>query len=170
MTSDNSINDCPCQSGRTYAACCAPLHQGDAVADSAEALMRSRYSAFALGGLGDYLLATWHDSASEKAQLDTAMLSKREVDWHGLEILDSRQQGDKARVEFRAHFSAPAPAPAGQPAVRECLQERSRFIRESGRWFYLSGTLVPASASSTPSRNGPCSCGSGKKYKRCCAA
>ncbi|MGJ8514903.1 YchJ family protein [Carnimonas bestiolae] len=168
MTSHPNVGDCPCQSGRAYSECCEPLHRNDAVAESAEALMRSRYSAFALGGLGEYLLDTWHDSASEKAQLDAATLSRRDVDWHGLEILDSHQQGDKARVEFRAHFSTPGHA--HQPAERECLQERSRFIRESGRWFYLSGTIVPTSVAPAPSRNAPCPCGSGKKYKRCCAA
>src|SRR5688500_8059775 len=52
---------CPCQSGRAYAQCCAPLHRGEAIAETAEALMRSRYSAYVRGD-AEYLLATWHAS------------------------------------------------------------------------------------------------------------
>lgn len=153
---------CPCQSGQPYADCCAPLHQGRQQAPTAVALMRSRYSAFALGGLGQYLYDTWHDSAPEKAELTVDMLSTRDAEWHGLDVIKVREQGVKAQVEFCAWFGLPG------ESRRQSLHERSRFIKEHGRWFYVEGVILPTAATKTPARNAPCPCGSGKKYKRCC--
>lgn len=126
--------------------------------------MRSRYSAFALGGLGHYLLETWHPKAPDTAQLNAAELSVREVDWQSLEVLDDREKNDKAMVEFRASFRLPDP----NESLRT-LRERSRFIREQGRWYYTRGDIIDEmSVNKKPGRNEPCACGSGKKYKRCC--
>ncbi|WP_027348704.1 YchJ family protein [Halotalea alkalilenta] len=158
---------CPCGSGLVYDTCCRPLHQGEREAESAEALMRSRYAAFALGGLGDYLLATWHDDAPAKAGLDAAALSRRELDWRRLEVLAVDEQGARATVEFRATFSPPAPL--GAKAVEESLHERSRFVREEGRWRYLDGEIFDPARAVKQGRNAPCLCGSGRKYKHCCA-
>jgi len=105
---------CPCGSGLPYDGCCGPLHAG-APAPSPEALMRSRYSAFARG-LADYLLATWHPSTRpDTLELDDTV-------WRRLQIVDV--SGDV--VEFRASYRG------------GLLHERSRFVREGGRWFYLS--------------------------------
>jgi SEC-C motif-containing protein len=116
---------CPCGSSRDYEACCAPLHRGAAAAD-AGALMRSRYSAYALG-LADYVLATWHASA-RPAELDLAGGPK----WIGLEVLRHERTGeDSALVEFVARYKA------GGRAGR--MREASRFVREGGRWYYVDG-------------------------------
>ncbi|MGI5521223.1 YchJ family protein [Micromonospora sp. CA-259024] len=119
---------CPCGSGRAYADCCAPLHSGDAHAPTAEALMRSRFSAFALGD-ADYLLRSWHPSTRPpRLELDPGQR------WVRLEIVDTERGGllDTAgTVTFHAHHRD-----AGRPGT---LTEHSRFVREDGRWVYLDG-------------------------------
>jgi SEC-C motif-containing protein len=119
---------CPCGLGRPYAACCGPLHAG-AIAESAEALMRSRYSAYVLGDI-DYLLASWHaDTRPDRLDLGDVAATR----WLGLEVRRHAMTGaDSAIVEFVARYKS-----GGAPAVR--LHELSRFVREDGRWFYVDG-------------------------------
>ena len=126
----------PCPCGRTTAkgqpwlleACCGRYHAGQAAPD-AESLMRSRYSAFVRGDV-PYLLATWH-SSQRPAELKLEASGK----WLGLEIKQHRVTGaDTAEVEFVARFRV------GGKAVRQ--HERSRFVREDGRWFYLHGDAL----------------------------
>ncbi|WP_374509672.1 YchJ family protein [Niveibacterium sp.] len=119
--------DCPCGGGR-YAACCERWHAGEAAPD-AEALMRSRYSAFALG-LTDYLLATWHpDTRPATLDLDESPAPK----WIGLQVLAHQAEGDSAQVEFIARYKI------GGRAHR--LHENSRFLRRDGRWYYVDGII-----------------------------
>jgi len=144
---------CPCGSGLDYAGCCQPLHQGQPAA-SAEALMRSRYSAFALQ-LPDYLLASW-DSAARPAELTP----EPDTRWFRLEIHDAAEQGSDGQVHFTAYFRDGA----------EWLQlsERSRFRRGAdGFWRYVDGQADCRRW--TPGRNDACPCGSGRKFKKCCA-
>jgi SEC-C motif-containing protein len=123
----STTKSCPCDSGVAYDACCARWHAG-AAAPSAEALMRSRYSAFVLG-LADYLLATWHPATRPSSlALDPA------VKWLGLDVRASRTEGDRATVEFVARSKL------GGRATR--LHEISRFVRESGRWYYVDGDVA----------------------------
>jgi SEC-C motif-containing protein len=120
---------CPCQSGRRYAQCCAPLHRGDAIAASAEALMRSRYSAYVRADAA-YLLATWH-ARTRPETLDFADATGTR--WLGLAVKRHvPQDADHAVVEFVARYKV-----GGAAAVR--LHEVSRFVREGGRWYYLDG-------------------------------
>lgn len=120
---------CPCGSGRTYAGCCGPLHGGTAHAATAEALMRSRYSAFVRAD-ADYLLASWHpDTRPAHIDLDDAARTR----WLGLEVKGHDVvDDDHATVEFVARWKV-----GGAPAVR--LHETSRFVREGGRWYYVDG-------------------------------
>jgi len=122
-----TLASCPCGAGAAYPCCCGRWHDG-LPAPSAEALMRSRYSAYALE-LADYLLATWHPrTRPERLDFSTGERCR----WLGLE-LRSQQSGDShATVEFVARFRI-----GGGPARR--LHEVSRFVREDGRWFYLGG-------------------------------
>lgn len=114
--------------------------------------MRSRYSAFVLG-LTDYLLATWHDS-TRPGQLTL----EQSPAWVSLSVLDSAEQGDKGQVHFRAvHRIGDGWG---------YLEERSEFVREHGRWFYVVGETREGPLK--PGRNDRCPCGSGKKYKACC--
>lgn len=122
---------CPCGSGRGYEACCGPIHAGEP-APTAEALMRSRFSAFARGDVA-YLLASWHPS-TRPAVLDP----DPETVWRRLQIVDTVAGGpDDAEgvVEFRASYRDADGA--------GLLHERSRFARVDGRWAYLDGQHVP---------------------------
>lgn len=122
---------CPCESGKPYAQCCEPFHQGLA-APTPEALMRSRYSAYVLR-LSLYLLATWHTST--RPRIDELDLGTGSTRWLGLKILRSEQTSpDEGSVEFVARFRN-----GGAPAVR--LHEVSRFVRENGVWYYVDGTF-----------------------------
>ena len=122
---------CPCGLRRSYAACCGRWHAGalHLQAPDAEALMRSRYAAYALG-LNEYLLATWHPS-TRPAALDAPEPALR---WLGLEVRRHRPVDDAhAEVEFVARSKM------GGRAFR--LHETSRFVREGGRWFYVDGDV-----------------------------
>ncbi|WP_110643421.1 YchJ family protein [Salinicola sp. CPA57] len=155
---------CPCGSHNPYARCCAIYHLGEAAAPTAEALMRSRYTAFALGGLGGYLVETWDADTIDPA-LTAEQLDRQENQWLGLEILDARESGARGTVEFKARFR---PATAAALAAPQVLHERSRFSRHRGIWRYLDGIIDPPADGVPVSRNAPCPCGSGKKAKRCC--
>lgn len=132
-----ALDACPC--GRLDARgrplplgqCCGPVLAGEA-APTAERLMRSRYTAFVLGRI-DHLLATWHAS-TRPAELTLESGAK----WLGLNVKDHALTGpDAAEVEFVARFRV------GGRAVRQ--HERSRFVREQGRWFYVDGRTPAAS-------------------------
>lgn len=120
---------CRCGSGADAALCCLPFLHAEAVPASPEQLMRSRYTAFAVGD-GGYLLSTWHPgTAPAELSLDDG------TRWLGLEILDAPPVADDAKrgvVEFIARYRE-ASGELGR------VHERSRFVRQSGRWWYLDG-------------------------------
>ncbi|QXG77728.1 hypothetical protein KUM42_09645 [Modestobacter sp. L9-4] len=119
---------CPCGTGLTYDGCCGRLHDGTATAGTAEQLMRSRYSAFAVGDPA-YLLATWHSSTRPgRLELDP------DVRWTGLEVLGTTG-GSLLAAEGTVAFRA-SRLDDGVPGVQA---EDSRFVREGGRWVYLDG-------------------------------
>jgi SEC-C motif-containing protein len=124
------VSVCYCGSARPYDECCGALHAGGKKASSAEALMRSRYSAYVLG-LEPYLLATWHSSTRpESIGLADEVQSK----WLGLEVRRHVVQvEDRAIVEFVARYRV-----AGRG---HRLHEVSNFVREDGRWFYVDGAV-----------------------------
>lgn len=124
-----SSSACPC-GGVNYAACCEPYLAGARAPDTAEQLMRSRYTAFARDD-ESYLLATWH-SSTRPPRLELA--SRSPANWLGLKIVktEAGHAGDThGIVEFIARYKI------GGKASR--LQETSRFIREGGRWYYVDG-------------------------------
>ena len=119
---------CPCGRPLAYAECCARHHAGSPATD-AEALMRSRYSAYVLR-LEDYLLATWHASTRPAALgLDVTPQPK----WLGLELKSKSGSGDTASVEFVARCK--------QGGRAQRLHEVSRFVREDGYWYYVDGVV-----------------------------
>ena len=125
ITSDR----CPCGSAATYAACCQPWHLGQA-APTAEALMRSRYTAYVLK-LEDYLLQTWHPD-TRPAALDLA--EDTSTKWLGLEVRRFEATGnDTAIVEFVARYKVNGKA--------ERLHEISRFEKIDREWYYLIGDI-----------------------------
>lgn len=119
---------CPC-GGSSYSSCCGPFHAGTP-APTAEALMRSRYSAYVLK-LEDYLRATWHPD-TRPTSLE---LTQDENRWLGLSVKQQEQTStDRATVRFVARYKI------GGRAFR--LHEHSRFQRIDGRWFYLDGDMM----------------------------
>ena len=124
---------CECGTGRRYAECCGRWHGGEPAPD-AQALMRSRYTAF-VRRLGDYILATWHPSTRPRS-IDFDPAQK----WLGLKIVTATATGiATAEVEFIARFRL-----GGASAAR--LHERSRFVREGERWLYVDGEIVSRNA------------------------
>ncbi|MFR9728386.1 YchJ family protein [Saccharopolyspora sp. MS10] len=119
---------CPCGTGETFGECCGPLHVGERRAATAEQLMRSRFSAFAVGDV-DHLLRTWHPSTRPvELELDP------EQRWTRLEILERTGGGpfDTAgTVRFRAHHRIRGRAGS--------ITERSRFERDGASWSYVDG-------------------------------
>ena len=173
------MRDCPCGTGFPYIDCCGPLIRGASPADTAEDLMRSRYSAFAMGEW-DFIDKTLHPDEREGRK---EKLTKRaDVVWTGLEILEIRG-GDiydtEGEIAFAAHFRE-----SGEAKI---LKEQSIFIRKDGKWFYSQrrSRILPlknkVSSPKTPQqpikrdrpkvgRNDPCYCGSLKKFKKCCGS
>jgi SEC-C motif-containing protein len=127
MTTIPKESQCPCGGGR-YAQCCGPYHAG-ALPATAEQLMRSRYSAYALG-LMAYVHQTWH-ATTRPALAD--LLGDGATKWLGLEVTKHLPTGDQATVEFVARYKT------GGRAHR--LHELSRFVREHGQWFYVDGSF-----------------------------
>jgi SEC-C motif-containing protein len=123
-----------------YADCCGRWHEGLVHGEHAptpEALMRSRYSAYALAqgrgvappSVAPYLLATWHPSTAP-GDLELGPLN-----WTGLDVLNQQSSGDAGVVEFVAHHKINGRA--GR------LHELSRFVREAGAWLYVDGVKAP---------------------------
>ena len=158
--------DCPCRSGKAYPDCCRPYLTGKALPNTPETLMRSRYTAFHNKD-ADYLIATLApEKRNTPARVETlgrdlaaTMAGTR---WLGLRVMASGLEPETGPVrehgfvEFAAFFE--------QKGALGQLHERSVFIREAGNWYYRDGKIlgpVPLS------RNQPCVCGSGLKFKRC---
>ena len=151
-----------------FADCCGRYVRGSEAAPTAEALMRSRYSAYVAGDTA-YLLRTWA-SEQRPSRLD---LMKDHSEWLGLQIVRTVGGGEAettGEVEFIARFRL-----TGRQGQ---LHERSRFRRDAGAWVYVDGDVqtsyaapppaAPARVQPSVGRNDPCPCGSGQKWKRCC--
>ena len=126
---------CPCGLARDYQQCCGRYHAGalHLQAPTPEALMRSRYSAYALG-LREYVLDSWHTSTcpEKMERFDSG------VKWLGLTV---KRAWTASAEEGFVEFVARSKAPGGGPAQR--LEELSRFIRVNGRWQYVDAMLLP---------------------------
>lgn len=164
---------CPCRAKEAepapLSACCGPYIDGLRPAPTAEALMRSRYTAYVLGRI-DYLQDTL--APEQRADFDRKAVTKwsKDSQWSGLDIeaTEEGQQGDsRGFVEFTAHYVA--------EGLRQTHRERSlfRFDESDRRWFFVEGAArksAPVVREARTGRNDPCPCGSGKKYKKCCGA
>ena len=155
-----------CGSQRQYANCCGSYLTGEATAPTAEALMRSRYSAFCQGNI-DYLLATHRPVSRNPGDRADLIKSIKSTRWVNLLII-STQKGQATdqtgTVEFVAAYR-PAfwlARTAAEPLAQ--LHERSRFVQTDRLWFYTGGDILTPYR---PKRSQPCWCGSGKKFKQC---
>jgi len=153
-----SLPACPCKSGLRYQDCCQIFHQREAKPATCEQLMRSRFSAFCLQ-LGQYLFDTYHPDY--RGSLSVAELSAPSLAWKNLAIISTDSLEQTGWVEFKAWYAL-----EGQ---LNCHHERSNFVKEDKQWLYCDGTFYPSEKSGKIQRNDACPCGSGKKYKKCCA-
>ena len=124
---------CPCHSGKKYKLCCQPYHKG-ILSSNAEKLMRSRYSAFALG-LADYIMATTHpnhpDFTDNKASWKQSILEFSDnTCFVGLKITEFMDGDDEAFVTFEALLD------------NGILKEKSHFLKVEGKWLYESGEFT----------------------------
>ncbi len=130
---EREISPCPCNREKTYAECCLPFHYGRKRPETAEQLMRSRYSAYFFR-LVDYLVATTHPDKRDKKLAHNIDETIWEPSWRKLEIISQSKGGadDKTgKVEFIATYSL------GKETRQ--LHEKSRFRRFKGKWMYLDG-------------------------------
>ena len=154
---------CPCGTAKNFDDCCGPII-GGLPAAKPETLMRSRYTAFALGSL-EHIDRTQTEAL--RAEADRAEVGNKvdNIEWLGLNVISASECGDDGRVEFSVRFRRDGQEFGGR--------EISIFRRVDGRWLYAAGDLdvkpIPH-LSSKVGRNDPCSCGSGRKYKKCCGA
>ena len=159
---------CPCGQGDSLEDCCGPIIEGRCHPQTAVALMRARYTAFATQQIG-FLFASHHPDTRGEVDRDGVARSSKNSKWLGLEILHTEDglAGDqRGWVEFVARYRSNG---------RELLHhELSLFERHQGRWYFHGGhPPKPVAAPPSPprvGRNEPCPCGSGKKNKKCCGA
>lgn len=154
------MQPCPCQSGLNYQACCGVFHSQLALPSSAEQLMRSRYSAYVLG-LIDYIVETTVPAQQEALDVDLIQQWSSQSHWLNLEIIQSLDVGSRhSTVEFKAYFT-------NKLDITQAVNihhEHSAFVKTAERWYFIDPTLQQY-----PTMKQPCFCGSGKKFKQCCA-
>lgn len=158
--------NCHCGSGKSLDACCGPILDGTAKAETAEALMRSRYSAYVVAN-ADYLGESLHPEHRDDWDRDATLTWAKNSEWLNLEIRSTEAGGANDEfgiVEFLAQFK--------EGDATHTHHEISRFQQVDGTWYYLDGEAPKPETvrRDTPKvgRNDPCICGSGKKYKKCC--
>lgn len=115
---------CYCGTNTPYASCCEVFHLNGGKTETAEQLMRSRYSAFVLAN-GDYLMQTHHESTRPVKEKEAIVTWAKSVQWIKLEILNSTE----TTVEFNAFFTDKGEA--------DCIHENSKFVKENAIWYYL---------------------------------
>lgn len=156
----NPSEHCPCGNSTTYIKCCGPFIEGTKIPDTAEKLMRSRYTAYTLQD-DKYLLDTWH----QNTRPDDKPSDDDNTTWTGLEILRTEEglkDDSNGIVEFIATCDV--------KGTTSHIHETSQFIRENNRWYYIDGKGQKPIRRESPKigRNDPCHCGSNKKFKKCC--
>ena len=153
---------CPCQSQKSFEECCQPFIEKQALPETAEQLMRSRYSAYATDN-AQYIVDTYSKKTREKNTLADIQAWMKECRWlnliihqHSINPLTATQ----AEVEFSAYFIH---------NKQLCLmRENSRFERIAQQWYYIDGNIIENTAFEKIKRNEPCPCQQGKKFKQCC--
>lgn len=158
------MTHCPCGSGLDEQKCCAPILAGQP-APTAEALMRSRYTAYVQKNIDHVERSSSPKALKEFDRKDVENFMQKSV-WKGLEILNTKDGGkdDQTGVVefiFRCTFD-------GKDYEQH---EVAHFCRQNGAWVYDDSDVNPNAQPARVEqigRNDPCTCGSGKKYKKCC--
>ncbi len=155
---------CPCGSGNPYSECCEQIISGSLSAQTAEQLMRARYSAYVLAKM-DFIFESTHPDHREGYDHAGTKEWAESAEWQGLNIIDTIRGGaddSVGEVEFIARFIE-------KGNDRE-HHEAGQFRRKDGRWYFTEGRMVRAKPLTVTKigRNDQCTCGSGLKYKKCC--
>ena len=160
------MKKCPCGSGLSYSGCCQPYISGKAKAPTAEALMRSRYTAYVEHEI-DYIINTCVQRGKKEIDPQSTRDWSEKSNWLGLKIISTEKgspNDTKGIVEFEAVYE--------HDGIKEVHHETAKFIKEKDEWLYEEGRVVPQTvvrSSPKVGRNDPCPCGSGKKFKHCCS-
>ena len=149
------MEQCPCLSGKTFHTCCEPFLKGEKNPKNPEELMRSRYTAYTKADVA-YIEATMRGPALVDFNKEHAEHWAKQLTWHGLKVIQSRQEEDQGAVEFIAHYSS--------DGNRDTIYEISEFHEIEGKWYYFDG------ATPKIGRNENCPCKSQKKFKKCCGS
>ena len=150
--------NCPCGLPQTFDDCCGRFISNKLIASTPEQLMRSRYSAYVTNRM-EYIQGTMKGQASEGFDAQEAKQWSSSVCWLGLNLIKYTQKNQlHVQVEFIVSYQ-----------LKDkifMMHEKSDFIFEEGRWFYVDGKLYPTQVRKL-SANQPCYCQSGKKFKNC---
>jgi len=169
----SDTNLCPCGTQQNLTDCCLPVIQGARTAKTAEELLRARYTAFTQGTV-DFILSSHHSRTRNDVKRDEIEDWSKNSEWLGLKIVECQQgqaNDSKGEIIFSATYR-----PKGKTAKEKTEEhwEKSFFEKENGHWKFLDaqGVQVGTYRRTQPKvgRNDPCSCGSNKKYKKCCGA
>ena len=162
------MDTCPCGSKLPFSTCCEPIITEKTPAETAEQLMRSRYTAYVKGAVDFILNSTLEEKRKECDEKAIKNWSKNSV-WHKLDIISTEKgtsDDTEGVVEFEAVFT--------ESGIKKNLHEKAVFKKIDGYWFYIDGEIQKPKpfirTDAKISRNDPCICGSGKKYKKCCGA
>ncbi len=162
------MESCPCGSGQPFDDCCRPYLEGDRPAPTAEALMRSRYTAYVMSNIG-YIEETTHASRRDQFNRKESEAWSRKAQWETLQIVHTENGGpqdEDGLVEFVVRFR-------DKGRMRQ-HNEVAEFKQEEGRWYFMDGKAPEQAQVIRPNpkvgRNDPCPCGSRKKFKKCCGA
>ncbi|MCQ2610310.1 MAG: YchJ family protein [Treponema sp.] len=157
---------CPCGSGKAYGECCEPIIKGTKKAETAEQLMRARYSAYEKVEV-DFIINSC-EKGEELAEIDRKATEDwaKNSTWHGLKIIKTEKgqpSDEEGIVEFEADYTL--------KQMHDVHHETAYFKKVNGEWLYSVGALKTTTVvreGEKIGRNDPCPCGSGKKYKKCC--
>ena len=160
---------CPCGSEKLYKDCCECFLSGTKLPDTPEELMRSRYTAYTKGYI-DYIFSTMRDSALKNSDREASRNWSKTSRWLGLQVLEKEMLSETdATVLFKVEFE--------HSNKKQILSEKSVFKKYDNKWYYVGNVAVDANQEVIKpvtvdkiGRNDPCTCGSGKKYKKCCLA
>lgn len=150
---------CPCGSALEFSTCCEPIINSQNDASSPEALMRSRYSAYATNNV-NYIFDTYALSTQKLQSIAEISAWANSTKWLKLTINDTSDDSTYPTVSFTAYYLN------GNDYCS--MSECSRFVKENGKWKYLDGEVTEHQDIKTIKRNDPCPCQSTKKYKKCC--
>ncbi|KID58575.1 preprotein translocase subunit SecA [Pseudoalteromonas luteoviolacea] len=148
---------CFCGNTQTFEQCCKPFISGQSTPINSEQLMRSRFSAYCTQE-GQYILDTYASQTRSEHTVKDILAFAKQVSFVKLDVITTDEDAQYQYVEFKAYYI--------EGTQLSTLHERSRFIKEGNQWLYLDGELFPTECKKV-SRNDPCPCLSGKKFKKC---